>query len=297
VTSTTQTVFGNLDRRDYFVQTVAFPMKLDLCVKEILQVFAEPIQRLPIEAACIGFAEDGCLTLMSKEHSSERSKKTVPPPAVAATVLPAAVAAAVLPAAVAARGKFKWEHYVIAILSFLLVVFVPWGAIIATCSQSVGTARHSISGFMAWGNTTATRPPPVFGPHEDPNTCNGGNTGPDAQETFNNTTKGPGNNTTKGSGAKEQHKNATGGASKGTGEQTDPPHEQDAGGAPPGPDAGGRGQGTEGQTVRGFLQHAKGNISALLYAAVDEYAKGNISSLLYAAVDGPGAIIYKSLSP
>jgi len=170
VTSTTQTVFGNLDRKDYYVETIAFPCKLDLCVKEIMQVFAEPIQRLPIEAACIGFAEDGVLTLLSKEHSSERSKKPVLSPVVAARA-----------------GRY--HTVVIHCCVFALGAFVPWGAIIATCSQSVGTARHSFSGFMAWGNTTATSTPPAFGPQEDPannranaKERNGATGGPGAQE-------------------------------------------------------------------------------------------------------------------
>ena len=170
VTRTTQTVFGNLDRKDYYVETIAFPCKLDLCVREIMQVFAEPIQRLPIEAACIGFAEDGVLTLLSKEHSSERSKKPVLSPVVAARA-----------------GRY--HTVVIHCCVFALGAFVPWGAIIATCSQSVGTARHSFSGFMAWGNTTATSTPPAFGPQEDPannranaKERNGATGGPGAQE-------------------------------------------------------------------------------------------------------------------
>ena len=226
VTRTTQTVFGNLDRKDYYAETVAFPCKLDLCVREIMQVFAEPIQRLPIEAACIGFAENGVLKLLSKEHSSERSKKRV---------LPAAVAATGLPAAVAAREGISRKDYVIAILFFLVVVQMPWGAIIATCSQSVATARHSFSGFMAWGHTTATGPRPVFGPQNDPNKkrknadkCNGETGGPNAEE---------------------KYKNATGGASQGTTEGTVPPPRSGAGGPPPGQDAGGASQGTKEGTV------------------------------------------------
>jgi len=207
VTRTTQTVFGNLDRKDYYAETVAFPCKLDLCVREIMQVFAEPIQRLPIEAACIGFAEEGVLTLLSKEHSSERSKKPV------------------RPTVVTAREGLTREQYVIVILCFVVALLMPWGVIIATCSQSVGTARHSFSEFMAWGK------PPVFGPQDDPNNTrknanerNGGTGGAGAQENCNNASGGP--------GAQEQYNNVSGRARQGTQEKTKPlPRNNASGGA------------------------------------------------------------------
>jgi len=188
LTSTTESFFGDWDQRDYYVQTLVIPLKLDLCVKEILQLFAEPIRTLPIEAACIGLAEKGTLTLMSKELSKERVIKPAQH-----TIFPAR------------EGRLhtvrKWVIYC---CIYALGSYVPSGSIIATCSQSVGTAMHSFSGFMDWGNTTATSTPrPTFGPKQDPvkNNANASghpHAGAQGNNTFDHTER---NDTTRGPGA------------------------------------------------------------------------------------------------
>ena len=53
LTVESQCVFGNIDPRHFHFSIFAFPMELNSCVKAILQVFAEPIRKLPPEAACI----------------------------------------------------------------------------------------------------------------------------------------------------------------------------------------------------------------------------------------------------